>query len=125
MENSRKKQNFLGENPDSTLIFLSDEPYARVGVTFGGGDSFREALEIEAEEFIGVKSFKAKGKRITTFEVEEIKELEPTRQPIEEEKNTVEEEKPKAPFVEIDEEPNEDDNREEPTPDENGQMHLF
>ena len=126
MENSRKKQNFLGDNPDSTLILLTDEPYARVGVTFGGGDSFREALEVDAEEFIGVKSFKAKGKRLTTFEVEEVKELEPTRQPVEEEEKEQEESvKPKAPFVDIEEGADEEENREEPTPDENGQMHLF
>ena len=126
MENSRKKQNFLGENPDSTLILLTDEPYARVGVTFGGGDSFREAMEVEAEEFIGVKSFKAKGKRLTTFEVEEIKELEPIRQPEEKETEEVETEKSKQPFVEIDDSDAEERSQEENlTPDENGQMHLF
>ena len=126
MENSRKKQNFLGENPDSTLILLTDEPYARVGVTFGGGDSFREAMEVEAEEFIGVKSFKAKGKRLTTFEVEEIKELEPIRQPEEKETEEVETEKSKQPFVEIDDSDAEEISQEENlTPDENGQMHLF
>ena len=128
MENSRKKQNFLGENPDSSLILLSDEPYARVGVTFGGGDAFREALEIEAEEFIGVKSFKAKGKRITTFEVEDIKELEPIRKPEpekEEEPQQTDEEQTKAPFVEIDDNEEDDSSREEPQPDENGQMRLF
>ena len=30
-----------------------------------------------AQDFIGVKSFKAKGKRLTTFSYSEIKELEP------------------------------------------------
>lgn len=128
MENSRKKQNFLGENPDSSLILLSDEPYARVGVTFGGGDAFREPMEIEAEEFIGVKSFKAKGKRITTFEVEDIKELDPIRKPEpekEEEIQQPEEEQTKVPFVEIDDNEEDDSSREEPQPDENGQMRLF
>lgn len=38
-------------------------------------------MEIDAEEFIAVKGFKAKGKRITTFAVETINELEPTRFP--------------------------------------------
>ena len=47
----------------------------------GGHDDFREPLDIEAEEFIGVKSFKAKGKRLTTFTIAGIEELEPTRQP--------------------------------------------
>jgi topoisomerase-4 subunit A len=53
----------------------------------GGADSFREPIEIDAEEFIGVKSFKAKGKRITTLNVASIEELEPLRFPVEEEEN--------------------------------------
>jgi topoisomerase-4 subunit A len=50
-------------------------------VTFGGGDSFREAIEIDAEEFIGVKGYKAKGKRLSNYVVAEVEELEPLRQP--------------------------------------------
>ena len=38
-------------------------------------------MEIDAEEFIAVKGFKAKGKRVTTFDVQGVKELEPTRFP--------------------------------------------
>ncbi|MDE5881897.1 MAG: hypothetical protein K2H60_09220, partial [Muribaculaceae bacterium] len=41
----------------------------------------RPALEIDAEEFIGVKSFKAKGKRISTFNIDSVVELEPLRFP--------------------------------------------
>ena len=37
---------------------------------------------IDAEEFIGVKSFKAKGKRISTYTIETINELEPLRKEI-------------------------------------------
>jgi len=49
-------------------------------------------LVIDAEEFIAVKGFKAKGKRITTFEVAEIVELDPVRFPTEEELAKPEEE---------------------------------
>ena len=38
-------------------------------------------MEIDAEQFIAVKGFKAKGKRITTWQIENIEELEPTRWP--------------------------------------------
>ena len=48
---------------------------------FGGADAVREPMVIEADEFIGLKSFKAKGKRLTTFELDHVEELEPTRQP--------------------------------------------
>ena len=37
--------------------------------------------EIDAEQFVGVKGFKAKGKRLTTWKVSKIEELEPTRFP--------------------------------------------
>ncbi|NDW09250.1 DNA gyrase/topoisomerase IV subunit A [Dysgonomonas sp. 520] len=93
-EASNKKQNFLGENSDSKLYLLSDIAFPRVQITFGGHDEYREALEIDAEEFIAVKSFKAKGKRISTYEIKTISELEPTRFPIkaepEEEENKFE-----------------------------------
>ncbi len=65
-EPSAKHQRFIGENEASTMILLTDTPGARFRVTFGGNDSYREPIEIDAAEFIGVKSFKAKGKRLTT-----------------------------------------------------------
>lgn len=83
-ERAAKRQNYLGDNPESRSILLSSQAYPRIRVVFGGHDSFRDALVVDAESFIGVKSFKAKGKRLTTFEVEKIEELEPLRQPQEE-----------------------------------------
>ena len=79
LEAGSKRQNFLGENPKSRLLLLSGEAYPRIEVVFGGHDAFREPLTIDAEEFIGVKSFKAKGKRLSTFEVETVNELESAR----------------------------------------------
>jgi topoisomerase-4 subunit A len=78
-EASSRKQNFMGENRNSKLILLTDEYYPRLEVVFGGADNFREAMVVEADEFIGIKSFKAKGKRLTTYEIETINELEPTK----------------------------------------------
>lgn len=82
LEPTQRKQNFLGENPKSSLILLTDESFPRFEVVFGGNDAFRDPLIIDAEEFIGVKSFKAKGKRISTYTVETINELEPLRKEI-------------------------------------------
>ncbi len=79
LEAGSKKQNFLGDNPKSRLLLLTDEAYPRIEVVFGGHDAFREPLVLDAEDFIGVKGFKAKGKRISTFEVETVNELESTR----------------------------------------------
>lgn len=109
-EQSAKKQNYLGENKNNRLILLTDEAYPRLQVNFGGKDSFREALVIEAADFIGTKSYKAKGKRLTTFDIESIQELEPTRH----------EEKPDNQVQDAEEQ----DEMVQPT-EENGQMNLF
>jgi topoisomerase-4 subunit A len=91
LEASQKKQSFLGENADSRLMIMTDTDYPRIEVVFGGNDAYREALVVDAEEFIGVKSFRAKGKRLTTYEVETINELEPLRFKTEEQENGSEE----------------------------------
>lgn len=74
---NNKKQSFIGGNAESKLMLLSSGKYPRFEVKFGGGDSFREPLIIDADEFIGTKSFKAKGKRISNFIIEGITEIEP------------------------------------------------
>lgn len=81
MEATARKQNYLGENKENRLILLTDEYYPRLEVVFGGHDEFREPMVIEADDFIGTKSYKAKGKRLTTFQINTVNELEPTRQP--------------------------------------------
>lgn len=81
LEATAKPISLLGENADSQLILLSDQVYPHFEVVFGGSDSHRGNLDIEVEEFIGVKSYKARGKRISTFEIDKIVELEPMRMP--------------------------------------------
>ena len=81
MEAIRKHQNYLGENPNNKPVLLTDTAYPRILVTFGGADEPRPPMEIDAESFIAVKGFKAKGKRITTVHIGNIEELEPLRMP--------------------------------------------
>ena len=85
MDASRKKQNWLSDNPSSKLILLTDVAYPLIKVTYGGVDEFRGSEEIDAEQFIAVKGFKAKGKRISTWQIECIEELDPIRFPEEQE----------------------------------------
>lgn len=80
-EDSDKPLSFLGENPESRLFLLSDVDFPRVRVIFGGNDEFREPIEIDVEEFISAKSFRAKGKRISNYDVAMVEELEPLRFP--------------------------------------------
>lgn len=76
-----KRINILGEEKENRMALLTDTPFPRLLVTMGGADSFREPMEIDAEQFVGVKSPKARGRRVTTFTVQEVQELEPLRMP--------------------------------------------
>lgn len=81
LEASKRKQCYLGENPNSKEILLTDQVYPRILVTYGGADEFRGSEEVDVEQFIAVKGYKAKGKRLTTYQIASITELEPTRLP--------------------------------------------
>lgn len=110
-EQSTKRQNFLGENKQSELLLLTSETYPRINVVFGGHDSFREPMIVDAGEFVGVKSFKAKGKRLATFAIDKIEELEP-----------IVREEPEVQTEEVDEAVNDS---EEMVNEDDGQMKLF
>ena len=84
LESNAKKQRMIGDNLKSELLLLTDERYPRFEVKFGGADSFREPMIIDAEEYIGVKSFKAKGKRVSNWAIESIAAIEPREVPEEE-----------------------------------------
>lgn len=81
MEATKRHQNFVGENPKNKFVLLTDQVYPLVKLTFGGNDAFRDAMEVDAEQFIAVKGFKAKGKRLSTWEIASIEELTPVRFP--------------------------------------------
>lgn len=83
-EPSAKKQSFIGDNDKSELLCLSDAQGARFRVVFGGNDTFRGTMDVTAAEFIACKSFKAKGKRLTNYDVTDIHEIEPIEMPINE-----------------------------------------
>ncbi len=118
-EDSKKKQSFLGENPESQLILLTDTPYPLLELTFNEPDTFRGPLQVDAEEFIGVKGFKAKGKRLTTYALAKVKELEPARVPEPEVEDEPEEEFEEV--IDPDEGKSDGDIRDEIT----GQLKLF
>ncbi len=81
MEATKRKQNYLGDNPASVPVLLTDQVYPRFLVNFGGADASRAPMEIDAEQFVAVKGVKAKGKRLATWQVESVEELEPLRFP--------------------------------------------
>ena len=126
LEDNVKKQSMNGSNEESKLVLLTDEKYPRFNVKFGGGDEFREPLVIDAEEYIAVKSFKAKGKRVSNYEIAEVTEIEPREVPEEEQEQTIEGSIAEDTVAEVSTEGK--DNPEPPAPvlnEETGQWQLF
>ncbi len=76
VEESEKPQCFINEDPESKLISITEVDYPRFEIFFGGKNKGRDNKIIEVAEFIGIKSYKAKGKRMTSYMVENIKEIE-------------------------------------------------
>ena len=76
-EDLSRPNSIIGETEGSRLVCLSGERHPRFEVVFGGRNELRPPEIIVADEFIGEKSFKARGKRVTSFEVKEIREIEP------------------------------------------------
>lgn len=120
-EATAKKQSFIGENADSQLLLISDKKYPRFRVVFGGVDEFREPLVVDAVDYIGEKSYKAKGKRLTTYTVGNIEEIDPREVPEEEAEAVPEVDIEPAKVVQSDDIINQNDVRDELT----GQMRLF
>ncbi|HUW04951.1 MAG TPA: DNA gyrase/topoisomerase IV subunit A [Williamwhitmania sp.] len=77
VENIDKPQSFVGEAEGSYLVALSVDKWPQVEITFGGAHAHRLNELVDVSEFIGVKSFRARGKRLTTYVVGEAKFVEP------------------------------------------------
>ncbi|MFH0842439.1 MAG: DNA gyrase/topoisomerase IV subunit A [Bacteroidota bacterium] len=77
IEESEKPLCFIDEHPESRLVSITEVEYPRFEIHFGGKHKNRDNEIIEVAGFIGVKSYKAKGKRLTSFIVENIQEIEP------------------------------------------------
>ncbi|MBP5708248.1 MAG: DNA gyrase/topoisomerase IV subunit A, partial [Bacteroidales bacterium] len=77
LDESEKQQCFISESTGSKLISITEVEYPRFEISFGGKNSDRENEIIEVAEFIGIKGYKAKGKRLSNFVVENIQEIEP------------------------------------------------
>ena len=106
-EVSSKPQRFVGSDSEARILLLMESEAPLLRVVFGGDDAVRPPLEIDASEFIGVKSFKAKGKRITTFKMVSIEqtgenlppEPEPIEEPVPEPTRESEEEQEQGPHI--------------------------
>lgn len=86
-EDSSKLNSIIGDTEGSRLVSLSSERHPRFEIVFGGRYENRPVEVIVADEFIAEKSYKARGKRLTTYDVKEIREIEPLVKEEEQEMN--------------------------------------
>jgi len=78
-EATEKPARFIEEHSKTRFVLISEHDYPRLEIKFGGKHKKRETEIIEAADFIAIKSFKAKGKRLSNFEVAAVTELKPKR----------------------------------------------
>ena len=103
---SPKPQNFLSANPLSRLVLLSDKQSCVIQIT--PKDESKEAIVVPMEEFISVKSAKAKGKRLPLQEfasIEDITPEPPEEEPSEEQTEDLTDEQTDVPDVADDNNP--------------------
>ena len=85
---SNGRTSFIGEHPEAKYLGMSTDDMPRLKLSYkvsDAGNSFPDD-EVDVEEFIGIKSYKAKGKRLSTREIDAWEFLEPFQpEPSEEE----------------------------------------
>jgi topoisomerase-4 subunit A len=77
LEVSDKTQFFLEEGAPHKMVAITYRKGASLEVIFGGNHAQRPQELVDVDEFIGIKSHRAKGKRITTYEVATLRFIEP------------------------------------------------
>lgn len=97
-EPTEKTQSFIPDEANSKLIALNADVFPALKLVFGGKHANREPENIDVDAFIAVKGYKAKGKRLTTFDVKRVEFIEP----LEKEKSAFEDESDITPSPEID-----------------------
>jgi len=78
-EASEKPARFMDDGKKVKLMLLSERYYPRFEIKFGGKHKKRKPEIIEAADFVAVKSYKARGKRLSTIDIASVTELEPKR----------------------------------------------
>ena len=81
LEASEKMQSFLDEENNMEFVAMTSVEGATLKVEYTGAHATRPADEVDVDSFIGVKSHRAKGKRITTYQVASLTFIEPEPQP--------------------------------------------
>ena len=118
IEETSKYVSFLPESEGSRLVKLNDDRFPQLCLSFGGKHANRDMEYIDVDEFIGVKGYKAKGKRVSNYTIDMMEFVEPLEKELPPEEQ---EQEPSTPHFE-------DWNTEEPpsdNPESGSQMSLF
>jgi topoisomerase-4 subunit A len=118
IEETSKYVSFLPESDGSKLVKLNDDRFPQLCLSFGGKHANRDMEYIDVDEFIGVKGYKAKGKRVSNYTIDMMEFVEPLEKELPPEEQ---EQEPSTPHFE-------DWNIEEPpseNPESGSQMSLF
>ena len=70
-------QSFLDDDGSADFVCITGCSGAKLQITYKGAQATRPMDEIDVDEFIAVKSRKAKGKRLTTYDVDTLAFVEP------------------------------------------------
>ncbi|MEI6766564.1 MAG: DNA gyrase/topoisomerase IV subunit A [Bacteroidota bacterium] len=82
IEVTEKKVSFIGEAEGSELHFLTKDTFPMIEIQFANKDGKERPNEtVNLAEFIGVKSYKAKGKRLSNYLISKCIPLEPLPSP--------------------------------------------
>ena len=77
LEATDKVQFFLDEGSAMRFVAITDRLGAKLAIEFGGQHAQRPLEVIAVDDFIGIKSHRAKGKRLTTYDVATLTFIEP------------------------------------------------
>ncbi len=119
IEETAKYVSFLPESEGSKLVKINDDRFPQLCLSFGGKHANREMEYIDVDEFIGVKGYKAKGKRISPYTIDMMEFVEPL------EKELPEDEKEEEPISSTPSDSNDENPTPEPGPMSGEQMSLF
>nr|MDA3816959.1 DNA gyrase/topoisomerase IV subunit A [Prolixibacteraceae bacterium] len=120
-----RPQSFIGDTPENKLLSITWVHYPRFEIEFGGKNEDRVNEIVEVAEFIAVKSFKAKGKRLTNYQVKNVKEIETVVRDEDEHEPPLESDDEKKDLPDFDDIPFEVERKNEDEEDDKNQMSLF
>ena len=102
--NSGIAVSFIAEGKNSKLLEISEDEFPQLRVTYGGKNAGKEPDLIDVEQYIGKKGFRAKGKKVSWFDIKNVTFAEPLvkEKPKDEEKDETDEpDLPEEPEVDL------------------------